>query len=218
MTSEPVATNRSILARLKDETRPEHDAIEQVLDLMDGTLTLAAYRRRLEQFHGFYPPVERRLQVLGGWGKHGIDLGARSKVLLLEADLRVLGAEAVENLPVCWELPDLTDVVNGFGCLYVLEGSTLGSQFISRHVQKILGVTPEGGGRYFHGYGEQTGEMWRESERHSRPLPSNARRRTGSSRTQSPLSAGFAGGSRGGMSHERRPVPWPKGPVGGPAV
>lgn len=42
MTSEPVATNRSILARLKDETRPEHDAIEQVLDLMDGTLTLAA--------------------------------------------------------------------------------------------------------------------------------------------------------------------------------
>jgi heme oxygenase len=162
MTSEPVATNRSILARLKDETRPEHDAIEQVLDLMDGTLTLAAYRRRLEQFHGFYRPVEERLQVLGGWGKHGIDLGARSKVLLLEADLRVLGAEAVENLPVCWELPDLTDVVNGFGCLYVLEGSTLGSQFISRHVQKILGVTPEGGGRYFHGYGEQTGEMWRE--------------------------------------------------------
>ena len=59
-------------------------------------------------------------------------------------------------------LPDLTDVVNGFGCLYVLEGSTLGSQFISRHVQKILGVTPEGGGRYFHGYGERTGEMWRE--------------------------------------------------------
>ena len=120
------------------------------------------YRRRLEQFHGFYRPVEERLQVLGGWGKHGIDLGARSKVLLLEADLRVLGAEAVENLPVCWELPDLTDVVNGFGCLYVLEGSTLGSQFISRHVHKMLGVTPEGGGRYFHGYGARTGEMWRE--------------------------------------------------------
>ncbi len=28
--------------------------------------------------------------------------------------------------------------------------------------RKILGVTPEVGGRYFHGYGELTGEMWRE--------------------------------------------------------
>jgi len=162
MTSEPVATNRSILARLKGETRPEHDANEQVLDLMDGTLTLAAYRRRLEQFHGFYRPVEERLQILGDWNKLGIDIAARRKAPFLEADLRVLAAEAVENLPVCWELPNLTDVVDGFGCLYVLEGSTLGSQFISRHVQKVLGVTPEAGGRYFHGYGEQTGKMWRE--------------------------------------------------------
>lgn len=162
MTSEGLATNRSILARLKDETRSEHDAIEQVLDLMEPGLTHGAYRRRLEQFHGFYRPVEERLQALGDWSKYGIDLAARRKAPLLEADLRVLGAEAVENFPVCRDLPDLTDVTDGFGCLYVLEGSTLGSQFISRHVQKVLGVTPEIGGRYFHGYGEQTGEMWRE--------------------------------------------------------
>ena len=74
MTSEPVAMNRSILARLKDETRPEHDAIEQVLDLMDGTLTLAAYRRRLEQFHGFYRPVEDASRSL----KVGASVGSTS--------------------------------------------------------------------------------------------------------------------------------------------
>jgi heme oxygenase len=83
---------------------------------------------------------------------------------MLRDDLRALGVEDLDSLPDCQNLPELSDLAQGFGCLYVLEGSTLGGQFISRHVGKVLGVTPEvgGGGRYFHAYGEQTGAMWRE--------------------------------------------------------
>ena len=33
----------SILSRLRIETRGEHEAVEQVLDLMSGSLTPAAY-------------------------------------------------------------------------------------------------------------------------------------------------------------------------------
>jgi heme oxygenase (biliverdin-IX-beta and delta-forming) len=151
----------SILALLKDRTRPEHEAIEGAFDLMRDDVTLASYRGRLEQFRGFLVPVEARLGELGGWGEHGIDLAARHKVPLLEADLRALGVESVGRLPVCREVPDLAGLAEGFGCLYVLEGSTLGGQFISRHVRRVLGVTPEAGGGFFHGYGERTGEMWR---------------------------------------------------------
>jgi heme oxygenase len=46
------------------------------------------------------------------------------------------------------------------GCLYVLEGATLGGQFISRHLA-TLGIGPANGGLFFHGYGAKTGEMWK---------------------------------------------------------
>lgn len=64
------------------------------------------------------------------------------------------------NLPLCDDLPRLDTLAECFGCLYVLEGSTLGGQFIIRHVQQVLGVTVETGGRFFQGYGDKTGEMW----------------------------------------------------------
>ncbi len=162
MTGKAVERNGPVMARLNEETRSEHEAIERVVDLTGGALTHAGYRRVLEQFHGFFWPVEERLRKLDGWGEHGIDVAARCRTPLLVVDLRVLGAVTVEGLPVCGRLPDLTDLASGFGCLYVLEGSTLGGQYISRHILTSLGVTPETGGRFFHGYGERTGTMWRQ--------------------------------------------------------
>ncbi len=55
---------------------------------------------------------------------------------------------------------DLTNFDFALGCLYVLEGATLGGQVISRHLAK-LGIGPENGGRFFNGYGARTGEMWK---------------------------------------------------------
>jgi hypothetical protein len=40
----------SVLARLRSETQLEHDAIEEVLDLMSDSLTPDAYRRILARF------------------------------------------------------------------------------------------------------------------------------------------------------------------------
>ena len=57
-----------ILARLRSETCSEHEAVERQLGLVDETLTLAQYRRRLEQFWGFYAPLEARLEAGAGTG------------------------------------------------------------------------------------------------------------------------------------------------------
>lgn len=149
-----------ILTRLKFETRPEHEAIEAALGLTDRTLTHAAYRRTLERFYGFYRPLEVELQATLGLAGHRLDLTERLKTPFLDADLRALGVESPELLPVCTSRPVVTDAADCFGCLYVLEGSTLGGQLISRHVREALGVTPETGGRYFYGYGDRTGQMW----------------------------------------------------------
>jgi heme oxygenase len=44
--------------------------------------------------------------------------------------------------------------------LYVLEGSTLGGQLISRHINLVIGLAPGHGCDFFSGHGGATGEMW----------------------------------------------------------
>jgi len=150
----------SILARLRTETRPEHDAIEAALELTSETLTLDAYRRTLERSYGFYSPLEAGLAEVGGWKERGLDLTERRKAPLLEADLRALGAADPTAVPVCTDLPPHGTLSAAFGCLYVMEGATLGGQVISKAVAKSLGLMPETGGRFFHSYGDRTGPMW----------------------------------------------------------
>ncbi len=151
-----------ILPRLRAETRREHEAIDTVVELNAIARVPGRYQYLLERFYGFYQPVEGALSAFGGWANYGIDLAARQKSHLLEADLRSLGGAAASVLPRCDHLPELRTLADGFGCLYVMEGSTLGGQLIGRHTREHLGMTPECGGRFFHGYGERTGEQWQD--------------------------------------------------------
>ena len=67
----------------------------------------------------------------------------------------------IEQMHHCDSLPPLADPSHLFGCLYVLEGATLGGQIVARHLQASLGLTPETGASYFSGYGVQTGVQWK---------------------------------------------------------
>ena len=161
--SDVVATQQpAILSRLRAETRDQHEAIERSLLLMADQLTLHTYLHRLEQFYGFYKPVEDRVYADTGPLEAWLTLAKRRKTPLLEADLQVLRQEHATFLPVCRHLPRFVSVAECFGCMYVLEGATLGGVFIGRHIQAKLGVTPATGGRFFEGYAAQTGSMWQE--------------------------------------------------------
>ena len=52
-------------------------------------------------------------------------------------------------------------IAEGIGCLYVLEGSTLGGQFILRALQERLGLSPDREARFFASYGKHVGSMWK---------------------------------------------------------
>ncbi|WP_372828602.1 biliverdin-producing heme oxygenase [Polaromonas sp.] len=172
----PVAPS-SILSRLRLETRGEHDAVEQVLDLMGGSLTHQSYRQRLEQFYGFYAPLEKALQSHGksppdiADRPHGAykpplseaissALAARlNKTAHLQQDLHHFGV-LTDGLLLCRDLPPLGTQAEVLGCLYVMEGATLGGRMITQHVRATLGITPMTGGCFFEGYGDDTGRMW----------------------------------------------------------
>jgi len=62
---------------------------------------------------------------------------------------------------MCHVLPDLRTPARLFGCLYLIDGATLGGQVVTRHLQASLGVTPMSGGVFFSGYAEHKGSHWK---------------------------------------------------------
>ena len=149
-----------LLERLRTDTRDEHLALEAELDLVSDRLSLDAYRRVLRRFHGFHAAVEAAPSWAEAARQVGLDPEPCRRLPLLAADLSLLGDPAPESLPRCAEPPPLDSLAKAAGCLYVLEGATLGGQVIVRHLERRLGLTAAHGASYFHGHGASTGARW----------------------------------------------------------
>ena len=151
-----------ILKRLKQATSERHAALEGQLPLLDPCLSREDYHQLLGRFFGYYAPLETRLLALPWPDEIGFDYSGRHKTPRLEQDLIALGEtpETLAQLPRCQDLPEVLTLSNLLGCLYVIEGATLGGQIITRHLLINLGLTPETGAAFFNGYGEQTGAHW----------------------------------------------------------
>lgn len=151
-----------ILTTLKDATRAQHQRLERRSPLLDPQLTLDRYRETLTAFLAYYRPLEARLAAVPDWDDVELDLAARWKTPLLERDLGMFGVTAAdrEALPDCGALPAVSGCAHALGCLYVLEGATLGGQVVMRRLAERLPVTRAHGGAFLAGYGEHTGPMW----------------------------------------------------------
>jgi heme oxygenase len=154
---------RTLLQTLKAETRPHHERAERVVRLMEPSLTLAGYRRHLEALYGLYASLEVTLAARLEGRFPPLRLEERWKLPLLAEDLRALGHEeaSLARLPRPSRPPSLPDVPEALGCLYVLEGSTLGGQLILRHLQRHFEGVAAGGFVFFRAYGESVGPMWK---------------------------------------------------------
>jgi len=153
----------SLPARLKEATAPLHDSVERALPLAAPGLTLDAYRRILAAFLGFYVPLEAALiRVARRWPRD-LDLLGREKISRLRQDLKTLGATEVDlaAVPLCPTVPRIEDVPRALGCMYVLEGATLGGRVVSRSIHENLSIDAHGGGSFFQAYGVETAPMWR---------------------------------------------------------
>jgi heme oxygenase len=139
-------------------TRPDHDAFEGTLGLLDTELELAYYKIVLTRFHGFWRGWQ---PYVAGLLDDETLLAPRRRLELLDADLRTLGLSKsdIEALPTC-PPPRLENAAEALGSLYVMEGSTLGGRRILRNVERCLGLSEHAGCQYFAGYGAQTGPMW----------------------------------------------------------
>lgn len=150
----------TILQRLKQETHPWHVALESRVDIQARLKDRNAYRELLSAFYGFYAPVEQALLATAANSDICLELKSRTKVPWLVQDLQILGSDP-SSTPVCEQLPELPHPAAALGCLYVLEGATLGGRYITKMLLP-LGITPTTGGAFFESYGDQVGARWAE--------------------------------------------------------
>lgn len=151
-----------ILLLLKERTKPYHDSIDSSMNIFQQYISLDDYRHILECFWGFYVPVEMQLKAMSERLLLVDDFEQRYKLPMLANDLSALGVNAArrQSLPLCNDIPLLNTVPQVLGCMYVLEGATLGGQIITRRLQQVVGVDATRDCTFFYSYGREVGAMW----------------------------------------------------------
>ncbi|NRT14865.1 heme oxygenase [Flavobacterium sp. 28A] len=150
-----------MLDNLKIATKINHSSVEKVLvQKLKNLSSQEEYANLLFQFYGFYFELEKKV--------HSIidktllsDMSKRVHVANLHTDLvnlnHSVAITSVNNYP-----ETIRSVSEALGVLYVIEGSTLGGQFIAGMLKKQLPTLDDSQINYFLSYGENTMEMWKQ--------------------------------------------------------
>jgi heme oxygenase len=154
----------NVLDLLREGTADIHLLIEQRVPVFREDFGLEDYARLVESFFGFWAPVEERLSASATLRDPDLALQSRLKCPLLRRDLLILGRDPA-TVRRCERIPRLDNFLQGLGCLYVLEGSTLGSQIISRRLKQKLRLDEQSGASFFNAYGGLVGSRWLEFKR-----------------------------------------------------
>ena len=147
------------ISSLRLETAYDHASVEELMPLMDAELRFETYVRVLLQFQPFVAAWESCL--LSHPDRPSDEFIAdRNRLPLIVQDLAILSAGNFRTRKC--QLPKFEGRARLMGAMYVVEGSRLGGQIIARHVENILAFSPGHGTRYFRGFGDRTGPMWRQ--------------------------------------------------------
>lgn len=149
-----------IMQDLKAATESRHLEAEKLVGALEWDRSEAGYVAYLLKMWGFHAAIEPVLEHT--CRQYGLDIEARrfQKAAALEQDLSALSV-SVDGAVRCTELPDVGAVPRALGAMYVLEGSTLGGQYVLRQLRKSLPLAAERAGAFLSVYGADTGPMWR---------------------------------------------------------
>ena len=113
----------------------------------------------MQKFYGFFYSLENKISKYSI--EEGVlpDFAERRKAKLLSNDIATIGHQVSMNLLP--PIPEIRNLDYAIGCLYVVEGSTLGGGFIFKLLNENLQLTVFKGASYFYGYGKETGNKWK---------------------------------------------------------
>lgn len=145
--------------RLKAFTSSNHQELEKLLvGHIRSINTREAYSDLLQLFSNYFGAIEAQVDPLIGQAVLA-DYTQRRKTKSLENDIIALGGTANRNIQA-EDVPEITNILQAFGALYVMEGSTLGGPHIVRMIQKKLDTAELKGFSFFQSYGDDMMLMW----------------------------------------------------------
>lgn len=147
---------------LRQRTAKLHRAVERRIDwrrLLSSRSSYGTLLRRLRRVEGAVAAASEDCLT-----DPPIWLAERRSVAQIERDLAALGESPEPGLLDNSRCPWITSVAGAAGAIYVLEGSTLGGQHLSRAVERDLGFTAEQGAAYLNGYGAETAARWKRTK------------------------------------------------------
>jgi heme oxygenase len=155
--------NLPLSMQLREATASLHDEIERKLDFPGSISNLELYRLCLSRFYSLYGPIEALFARFSDWSGVGIVLREHNQSTRLAHDLAALRVplDDLTDAPLR-SLPNLPGFAHALGGLYVLEGSTLGAQYILPRLKLALGVQIIGADLFFSGNGPQSGTCWKQ--------------------------------------------------------
>jgi heme oxygenase (biliverdin-IX-beta and delta-forming) len=158
------------LEGLRAATREIHERLHlhpAFAPIMSAQPDIVGYARLIAQLRGFHIPTETWLFTAAERLLPELtDLRQRRKAHLLQQDLVHLAAIPGVELsdPGAVESRSRLTRPALLGCLYVIEGATLGGRELGRKLAPTLqsaGLTGADGRQFFLAYGARQGDMWR---------------------------------------------------------
>lgn len=143
MTETAVRRRGGLPRWLREETADLHRYVEDAVGLPESVQNRDDYLDLLGRFLGLHGPLEERLAATvwrQSWTEIGIEIGRHRRAHLLADDLRALGAAAAQSRRA--HLPPLRTFGEALGCLYVLEGSSLGGRVLAPAIVSVVGDVP----------------------------------------------------------------------------
>jgi heme oxygenase len=135
-------TRSTLAARLRAETADLHAATEEAVGLPGTVRSRADYVRLLELSLAFYSAAHQAIsstRFVADFEAVGISLNDHDRLELLARDLEDLGGAADEadapSLPI-------DTFAQALGCLYVVEGSSLGGRILGPAITASIGEVP----------------------------------------------------------------------------
>jgi heme oxygenase len=147
--------------RLKAFTSSSHQELEKLLvGQMRNISNQEAYSSLLQLFYNYFGAIEAQVDQLIGPAVLA-DYTQRRKTKSLENDIIALGGTATRSIKA-EDVPQIKNILQAFGALYVMEGSTLGGPHIVRMIQKKLQTDDLKGFSFFESYGADMMHMWQQ--------------------------------------------------------
>lgn len=154
-----------ILNKIREKTLGYHDDFTGWANkILTGTADKEHYVHVLKTFYGFYAPFEQKLESIQEWKDYDFDLTKRRKAQMLVEDMKALGIseDEIKEIPMNSNLPQMNNLGQALGAMYVIEGATLGGQIIANKINEGLGYSVGNGASFFNSYRDNVRPMWKE--------------------------------------------------------